>query len=214
MLLLTTAVFWCDRNGPYRSVCDETHTYQSLSNCFHNVWAMFVGVSVPLQPRTTRFRAFFFLYVCFCFAIRTVFQAFFVSYLVEPKYGKKLENLDDLLNSDVVYGYHPVINFFQDTLPFADFVKFLEYEEIMEDCSDVRKYVERMITKGDIATLVPLVFATYIAREMGTVDVSKVICSLGDDFVSVSVTVLFKKGNPLLESFNIVMRRYLEAGLL
>ena len=113
VLLLTTAVFWCAKNGPKRSVCNETHTYQSLSNCFHNVWAVFVGVSVPQQPTTSRLRGFFFLYVCFCFAISTVFQAFFVSYLVEPKYGKKLETLDDLLNSDVVYGYHPVIDFFR-----------------------------------------------------------------------------------------------------
>jgi len=93
-------------------------------------------------------------------------------------------------------------------------VKFLEDKEIKEDCSDVRKFVERMITKGDIATLVPPVFATYGAREMGTVDVGKVMCSLVEDFVPVGAAVSFKKGNPLLESFNIVMRRYLEAGLL
>jgi hypothetical protein len=43
VLLLTTAVFWCAGNGPYRSVCNETHTYRSLSNCFHNVWAIFVA---------------------------------------------------------------------------------------------------------------------------------------------------------------------------
>jgi hypothetical protein len=85
VLLLTSAVFWCAGNGPYRSVCNETHTYQSLSVCFHNVWAVFVGVSVPQQPTNSCLRLFFFLYVCFCFAISTVVQAFFVSYLVEPK---------------------------------------------------------------------------------------------------------------------------------
>jgi len=42
-----------------------------------------------------------------------------------------------------------------------------------------------------------------------TVDVGKVICSLVEDFFSVGAAVLFKKGNPLLENFNIVMRRYL-----
>jgi len=58
VLLLTTAVFWCAGNGPYRSVSNEAHTYQSLSNCFHNAWAVFVGVSVPQQPRTSSFRIF------------------------------------------------------------------------------------------------------------------------------------------------------------
>ena len=58
VLLLTTAVFWCAGNGPYRSVCNDTHTYQSLSNCFQNVWAVFVGVSVSRQPKTSSLRVF------------------------------------------------------------------------------------------------------------------------------------------------------------
>ena len=58
--LLTTAVFWCASNGPYRSVCNETHAYQALSNCFHNVWAVFVEVSVPQQPTTSSLRVFSF----------------------------------------------------------------------------------------------------------------------------------------------------------
>jgi len=41
-----------------------------------------------------------------------------------------------------------------------------------------------------------------------------VVSSLDEDFMSASVTFLFKKGNPLLVRFNILMRRYLEASLL
>ena len=214
VLLLTTVVFWCASNGPYRSVCNETHTYQSLSNSFHNVWAVFVGVSVPQQPTTSCLRVFFLQYVCFCFAISTVFQAFFVSYLVEPNYEKKLDTLEDLLNSDLFYGYHSAINYAQRSLSYPEFVTFLELKRLKEDCRDPRKCVERMITKRDIATIISPFFATYVAREMGTVDVGKVICFLDDDFLSGGRTITFKKGNPLLDRFNIVMRRYLEAGLL
>jgi len=214
VLLLTTAVFWCASNGPYRSVCNETHTYQSLSNCFHSVWAVFVGVPVPQQPTISSLRNLFFLYVCFCFSISTVFQAFFVSYLVEPKYEKKLETLEDLLYSDVVYGYHPVINYFLDTLSCPEGVKFFEHKELKEDCSDVRTCVERMVTKRDIASVIAPFLATYVAKELGTVDVGKIICSLDQIALSASITVLFKKGNPLLDRFNILMRRYLEAGFL
>jgi len=214
VLLLTTAVFWCAGNCTYRSVCNETHTYWSLSNCFHNALAVFVGVSVPQQPKTSSFRVFFFHYVCFCFAVSTVFQAFFVSYLVEPKYGKRINTLDGLLDSDVVYGYHTFINFIQDTLAYPEFVKFLELKTLQEDCSDVRKCVERMITKRDIASIITPLFATYVAREMGTVDVGKIICSLDEYIMSAGATVLFKKGNPFLNRFNNIMRRYLVAGLV
>jgi len=47
VLLLTTAGYWCATNCHYRSVCNYTHTYQLLSICFHNAWAILVAVSVP-----------------------------------------------------------------------------------------------------------------------------------------------------------------------
>jgi len=65
VLLLTTAVFWCASNGPYRSVRNETHTYQSLSSSFQNAWAVLVAVSVPQQPTTASLRVFFLLYFFF-----------------------------------------------------------------------------------------------------------------------------------------------------
>ena len=213
VLLLTTVVFWFASNVPSRSMCNKTHTYQSLSNSFHNAWAVFVGVSVPQQPTTSRLRIVFFLYVCFSFAISTVFQAFFVSYLVEPNY-EKLETLEDLLDSDIVFGYNPEYDFVSYSLQYPGFDKFLHQKNLKEDCSDARKCVERLITKKDIATIVAPVFANYFAREMGSVDVGKVFCSLDEIFVSGVLILLFKKGNPLLDRFNTLMRRYLEAGLL
>ena len=198
VLLLTTAVFWCAGNVPYRYECNKSHTYQSLSNCLHNVWAVFVAVSVPQQPRTSTLRIFFFLYVCFCFAISTVFQAFFVSYLVEPKYGKKLEILDELLDSDVVYGHKSALNVVLATVSYPELMTFLEQKSLQEDCSDIWKCVERMVTKRDIATFIDPVLATYFAREMGTVDAGKIVCSLDESLMSAGLTVLFKKGNPLL----------------
>jgi hypothetical protein len=130
VLLLTTAVFWCAGNVSYRSVCNETHTYQSLSHCFHCAWAVFLGVAVPQQPTTSTLRAFFLLYVCFCFAISTVFQAFFVSYLVEPMYEKTLETLDDLMESEVVYGSLSALKFAEYQLSYPELVNFHEHESV------------------------------------------------------------------------------------
>jgi hypothetical protein len=133
---------------------------------------------------------------------------------VEPNYEKKLETLDELLDSDVVYGYHTFVNYAQDTVSYPEFVTFLEHKSLKEDCSDIRKCVERMITKRDIASIAPPFLAIYVSREMGTENVGKVICSLDEVLISGGITVVFKKGNPLLDRFNILMRCYLEAGLL
>jgi hypothetical protein len=132
---------------------------------------------------------------------------------VEPKYEKKLETLEEILNADVVYGYHPVLYLLQESLSYPEFVKFQENKKVREECNDIRKCAERMITKRDMAAVVAPMFATFVAKEMGTVDVDKVICSLDDLALSGSLILLFKKGNPLLDRFNILMRRYLEAGL-
>jgi len=133
---------------------------------------------------------------------------------VEPKYEKKLETLDELLDSDIVYGYNSALNVVFGTVSNPELMMFLEHKRLKEDCSDLRKCVDRMITKRDVATVNDPVLATYFAREMGTVDVGKVICSLDETLISAGLTVLFKKGNPLLYTFNILMRLYLEAGLL
>jgi hypothetical protein len=132
---------------------------------------------------------------------------------VEPNYEKQLETLDDLLNSDVVYGYTTLIDYAQDTISYPEFVKFHQHKSLREDYSEVRKGLERMITKRDIAILSYLPLAAYIGREQGTEDVGKVVCSLGETFMSAGTVVGFKKGNPLLDRFNMLMRRYLESGL-
>jgi hypothetical protein len=126
----------------------------------------------------------------------------------------KLETLEDLLNSDVVYGDQPIINYAIGTASYPPLVNFHDQKTQKEDCSDVRKCVERMITKRDIATFCSQWFANYVAREMGTVDVGKIICYFDENLISYSRTVLFKKGHPLLDGFNILMRHYLEAGLM
>ena len=99
--------------------------------------------------------------------ISTLFQAFIVAYLVESKNEKKLEFLDELLHSHVVYCYQPALNLVQNNISFSDFVKFLEPKKLKEECSDVRKNVEQLITKRDISSLIVALYATYVAREMG-----------------------------------------------
>jgi hypothetical protein len=127
-------------------------------------------------------------------------------------YEKKLETLDDLLDSDVVYGTHSLVSFGKEFIDIREFVTFIEKKRIKEDCTNVRKCVERMITKRDIAYFIPPIYATYVARDLGTVDVGKIICSLDETVMSGGIILIFKKGNLLLDRFNILMRRYLEAG--
>jgi len=70
-----------------------------------------------------------------------------------------------------------------------------------------------MIMKRGFAFLAIPFFVTYVARDLENVIVGKIICTLDETVISAGVMILFKKGNPLLDRFNIIMRCYLEAGL-
>jgi hypothetical protein len=101
----------------------------------------------------------------------------------------------------------------QNTLDCPECVKVIENKKLQKDCSDVRECIERMITERDIATVYSPKIASYVALQKGTVNVGRLVCSLDELDMDVSLIVLFKKGNPFLDKFNILMRRYLEAGL-
>jgi hypothetical protein len=214
ILLLSSAVFWCVGIHTYRSVFREAHTYRSLSHCFCNAWAVLMGVSVPQLPTTSNLRVFFLLYVFYCFAISTVFQAFFVSYLVEPEYDNKIETFDELLDSDIIYGHNTCVDMAFQSAPYPELSEFNKRKKLRADCDDTIKCVERMITKGDIASVLFPMYATYVASEMGILNVNKVICSFDETIMSSDIITLFKKGNPLLDRVNVLMRRCLEAGFL
>jgi hypothetical protein len=133
---------------------------------------------------------------------------------VEPAYERKIETLDELQDSDIIYGYHPATDFNLQTVEYPEFAKFSEAKKLREECSDLRKCVQRTITKGDMASIVSPLLATYVASEMGIADESRDICYLNEHLMSAGLTVLLKKGNLFLDRFNILIRRCLEAGFL
>ena len=100
----------------------------------YNAWSIFIGVSVPEMPSSWKLRIFFLIYVCYCFAISTVFQAFFVSYLVEPGYGEKIAAFQELIGSSVNYGFISVIQFGMRTMEFSDHLHFPPTRRM--DCAD------------------------------------------------------------------------------
>jgi hypothetical protein len=89
-VFILIAILWWSIANWRHSYLKNSRTNQTLSDCLHNAWAVAMGVSVTNIPSYWDFRIIFLVYVCYCFARSTVFQAFFTSYLVEPGYGKKL----------------------------------------------------------------------------------------------------------------------------
>ncbi|KAJ9585066.1 hypothetical protein L9F63_020574 [Diploptera punctata] len=79
-----------------KSVSGET---MSMSYGFYYIWAVIVSVSVPKMPKTTLSRILFCMWVCYSFAISTVFQAFFTSFLIEPNVDQQISSMRQLISS-------------------------------------------------------------------------------------------------------------------
>jgi hypothetical protein len=105
-----------------------------------------MGVSATNTPNTWKFRLLFLVYVCYCFAISTVFQAFFTSYLIEPGYGNKFDTFEDLLHSRVAYGYNDILEGALTSTSYKEFNSF--HYSRRQDCNDIVECT-RLIANND-----------------------------------------------------------------
>ena len=73
-----------------------------------------MGVSVPEMPRIFRVRTLFILFLLYSFALGTIFQSFFTSFLVSPGYVSRISSLEDI-HSGLKYGSNShVVEFLRD----------------------------------------------------------------------------------------------------
>ena len=149
--------------------------------------------------------------MCYCFAISTVFQAFFVSYLVEPGYGEKIATFQELLDPSVNYGYNDASEFGVKTMEYSDHLKFPLTRRV--ECIDMKTCLMRMTTDGDVANILPPVYAKYLSNKFGHQGEMKSPSSLDENFIYVGLASVLTKGNPLVNQFNTILRRVLEAGI-
>jgi hypothetical protein len=94
----------------------------------------------------------------------TVFQAYFISYLVEPGYEKKIETFQELLDSSVNYGFNAAIEIAMNTMEFTDHNMFPHSRRA--DCTDMKFCTKRMMSDGDVATISASMYAKYLANEL------------------------------------------------
>jgi hypothetical protein len=170
-----------------------------------------MGVSVPEMPRTPKLRILFLIFVCYCFAMNTVFQAFFTSFLVAPGYGKKIASFDDLMHSDLMYGRQIVIERGLELLSMNDY-KDLTLPRF--ECADYATCMQRVFTKGDITTMSLKIDAEYVFLKVNGHSGKKMLCTVNETVTTLDTVMCLTKGHPLLDRFNAVIRCCMETGLV
>ena len=211
VFILTSILWWGLTNWRHSSLKDS-RTFQTLSLCFYDAWAVSMGVSATNTPNTWKFRFIFLLYVCYCFAMSTVFQAFFTSYLVEPGYGKKFETFDDLLNSSVTYGHYTGMEMLLTSTSYEEHRRFPSSR--LQDCIDIVECTRRLAKNSQMCTIGVPRLSQYIASEMGIQETSKFLCTLEENVFTIGFVFVLQNGSPFLNKLNVLTRRFQEGGLL
>jgi hypothetical protein len=142
----------------------------------------------------------------------TVFQAFFTSYLVEPGYGKKFETFDELLNSNLAYGYNDAMEGGMGSTSYEEYWRFPTSRR--QDCNDLVECTRRIANNDQLCTISAPEISQYIASEMGIRDSSKFLCTLEENLFTTGFIFLLNNGSPFLNRLNVLTRRSLEGGLL
>ncbi|KDR12918.1 hypothetical protein L798_12873 [Zootermopsis nevadensis] len=201
VVLVTSFVFWFSAKCSYRDAVRESKSYRTVIRCMYDVWCVFMGVSVAEIPRTSRVRVVFCLFVCYSFAISTVFQSFFVSFLVSPNLLKPITTLEELLNSSLKYGKNPVIHGFLDKMEYEGLER-LDLDVL--ECPDKYKCLERLFIQGDIAIVTSEIEAQYIASR---VDMAHdVLCTLDEHLFPCNHAMYVIRGDSVLPKLNDVLR--------
>jgi hypothetical protein len=193
----------------------ENSSFRRFANAITNVWAVILGVSVPLMPRTTPLRMFFFSWVCYSLAMNTVFQAYLTTFLIDPGLEKSITSTEEVFTSGTKYGFIPYI--FDGTFKDSTNSESMKILENRVDCTNMElclcwtaKYRNISVISVDIIVDY-LYYSSQFSDEYG----NHQVCRIKDNPVLLTdIVMLLQKGSPLLERVNEIIDRVLESGIL
>jgi hypothetical protein len=186
------------------AVKSNSFNYASLQYCLLNIWAVAVEVSVHKMPQKFRIRGIFLMWIWVSFALCTVFQAFFTTFLVNPGFGTKINTEKELLDSGIPYGYAD---------NYATIMQFTDSQIGKSKCENLYACLGNVIKYGNFVTVSDKFHIDYYRTNLSWHDSHLPVCTMEEDVLKVSVVMYLKKGHPLLERINKLTRGMMEAGM-
>ncbi|PSN33217.1 Ionotropic receptor 707 [Blattella germanica] len=197
LLLVSILFFILQRNDP------KVAGYKTWLSCILNVWAVFLSASVPSMPMASQFRMFFFTFLCFCFALNTIFQSFFTSYLIDTGYERQIESIEDLNEIGVTFLSNENI-FFTEQFTGVRFISNFKYTKLCESydecCMEMLKFQNSSILEDKFK----IEYYASIVRVDG-------LCTIWR-YDTTGYVIPVSRGHPILGKFNYLIQKCLENG--
>jgi hypothetical protein len=205
--ILAVIVMWLLAKYETQIHVRESANFKTIIYCIYNVWAVYTGISVPQKPVSLSLRICFIAWVWYSFAMSTVYQTYFIGFLVNPGFEKSITTLNELMESGIEYGYPGDISGMRFSDPTYDIIR-----ENRKICKSVYKCLHRVIEQKDFATIFDSFHAEYFRTRLLFRNIQVPLCTLQEDVMLYMSSMYMAKGNPLLHSFNEIITRTFEAG--
>lgn len=190
----------------------ESQSFRDVSICVYNVWAVSMGVPVSDMSRNSTMRFVFLCLVWYCFAIRTLFQTCFTSILVNPGIIDQIRTIEELYQSDLLYFRNEDMDSLMEfTVP--DYHKEIRLKK--KECGHWGECMTEYLNSQHGATVSFGVFTEYaVLSSVPAGSEEPQLCTLRENIYTLDYTMYFRKGSPFLATFNKVIRRIMESGLI
>jgi hypothetical protein len=207
--LMCSLVFWslANVNGDVK----EYVAYTNALLCFLQTFSMILGEAVCVRPHTWYLRLFFILWVFYCLLINTAYQSSLISVLTDPRYEPSVDTVEELLNSGMSYGFVWRFHYWYSST--NDSVSRTLLENFIQ-CPKIDVCLKRLSAKQDFAICGGESHLLYLSQTK--------YCTLGipnflpfkEEVTSIFVTMFFRPGSIFLESFDRVIYRVVESGII
>ncbi|KAJ9588536.1 hypothetical protein L9F63_018099 [Diploptera punctata] len=196
-------------NNSFNTEPIENQAYTSLQKCLLNFWAIILEESASNNPpHIGVIRAIFMVWVLYCYAVNTVYQAYLTTFLINPGLQPQVTTEDELVHSGMKLGLEDgIINVLSIDIEsrYRDYV----------NCNDIPGCLHRTATKGDLAVL----FSKYMMQYMITVkylnaDAEPIVCDLQEEFSINLFSLCLTKGFVLKRHYDKMLIRLLEGGIV
>jgi hypothetical protein len=208
--LIVSLIFWSLAN--VNIFVNEHVTYQNAVVCFLHTFSVVMGVVVFFRPHTWILRLFFIVWVYYCLLISTAYQSSLISVLTHPQFEPPFDTVEKLLNSRMPYGYIPPIKRWYNES--EDAASKIILEKGIE-CTTLDECLKRIVSTQDFAVCGLGLHTLYLSyQKTYSYSAGPKFVPFKDEVVSYLASMFFRSGSPLLESFNRIIYRLVETGMV
>jgi hypothetical protein len=211
IVYLIVSILFCSLANVQRSV-KERVSYKNPVVCFLRNFSVVLGSAVSVRPQTWFLRLFFVVWVYYCLLINTVYQSSLISVLTQPQFESPVDTVEKLLNSHMPYSFTEKGQLWYSEADDPASKKMLEKGT---ECISVEACLEQISSNQYFAVCgggLHLLYMSY-QKKYSSSGRPKFI-PFNDEVVSFLASMFFRSGSPFLESFNRIIYRLAEYGMV